>query len=68
MAVPVVNTLYLLIAGEVAELTSSAAPGFVAGTLPALGLAIVATAYLFTSRQVRDTYIELPPAEGSSLN
>ena len=68
LAVPVVNTLYLLIAGEVAELTSSAAPGFVAGTLPALGLAVVATAYLFTSRQVRDTYIELPPAEGSSLN
>ena len=41
---------------------------FALSLLAVLGLAIVATAYLFTSRQVRDTYIELPPAEGSSLN
>lgn len=55
---PLVNALYLFIAGQVAALATVAAPDFVLGMLPSFAVSLLATAYLLTARQVRAVYAE----------
>lgn len=55
---PLVNAVYLFIAGRVAALAAAAAPDFLLGMLPPLAVSLAATAYLLTAAQARTVYAE----------
>ncbi|WP_079435281.1 hypothetical protein [Zoogloea sp. LCSB751] len=63
---PLVNALYLFIAGQVAALAAAPAPDFVLGMLPPLAVSLLATAYLLTAPQVRAVYADAAEAETPS--
>lgn len=66
VAGPLVNALYLFIAGKVATLAAVPAPDFLLGMLPPLAVSLLATAYLLTAAQVRTVYADTVEAETPS--
>lgn len=63
---PLVNALYLFIAGRVAALAAVPAPDFMLGMLPPLAVCLLATAYLLSAVQVRTVYADATEREAPS--